>query len=80
MDTLDVHVVWDEEAKVWYVAESNIPGLAAEAATTEDMLSKLRTLIPELVALNRHLLADHDDAELPVRLTTERLERFHFAA
>jgi predicted RNase H-like HicB family nuclease len=26
---------WDEEAEVWYVAETDVPGLATEAATVE---------------------------------------------
>ncbi|MGO9684709.1 MAG: DUF1902 domain-containing protein [Beijerinckiaceae bacterium] len=28
---------WDNEATVWYVSESNVPGLTAEAPTQESM-------------------------------------------
>ena len=31
---------WDEEAEVWYVAETDVPGLATEAATVEEMENK----------------------------------------
>lgn len=43
---------WDDEACVWYVAESDVPGLATEAATFEELESKLRVMVPELLALN----------------------------
>lgn len=48
-----VRCEWDEEARVWYVAESSVPGLATEAETLEQMEQKLKTMIPELVLLNR---------------------------
>ena len=51
--TYTVTCHWDEDAGVWYVAESDVPGLATEAATVEKMDRKLRTLIPELLELNR---------------------------
>jgi hypothetical protein len=43
---------WDEETRVWYVAETDVPGLATEAATVEDMEDKLLRMVPELVTLN----------------------------
>ena len=43
---------WDGEASVWYVAQSDVPGLVAEADTIPELLSLLDTLIPELVELN----------------------------
>ncbi len=52
MKTHFVHCEWDDEAKVWYVAHSTVPGLATEAAEPTELLQKLRTLIPELLELN----------------------------
>jgi predicted RNase H-like HicB family nuclease len=46
---------WDAEAHVWYVAESDVPGLVTEAATVEEMESKLLRMIPELLELNEGL-------------------------
>jgi hypothetical protein len=43
---------WDAEAQVWYVAETDVPGLATEAATLEQMEWKLLRMVPELVELN----------------------------
>ena len=51
--TYTVTCHWDAEAGVWYVAESDVPGLATEAATVEEMDQKLLVLIPELLALNK---------------------------
>ncbi|HET9106193.1 MAG TPA: DUF1902 domain-containing protein [Steroidobacteraceae bacterium] len=43
---------WDPEASVWYVSESDVPGLATEAPTVEEMERKLLRMVPELVELN----------------------------
>ena len=44
-----VHAQWDEEAKVWVASSDDVPGLATEADTTEALVQKLKTLIPELL-------------------------------
>jgi len=58
------------QAHVWYVAESDVPGLAAEAPTPEALVEKLRVMIPELQALNGTGSDDHTD--VPVTLLWER--------
>lgn len=54
MDSKTYFVVaeWDSEAKVWFVSRTDVPGLAAEAASPQELLSLLETLIPELVEAN----------------------------
>jgi hypothetical protein len=47
-----VTVLWDEEAALWAVVDSNVPGLNAEAATQVEMIALLQIMIPELVELN----------------------------
>ena len=47
-----VHAQWDEEAKVWVASSEDVPGLATESETTESLIQKLKTLIPELLAAN----------------------------
>ena len=59
---------WDAEASVWYVAESNVPGLAAEAPTTEAMGRLLLELVPHLVQLNMPQLAGKQECEVPLEL------------
>ena len=66
---------WDPDAEVWYVIESDVPGLAAEAESPQALMAKLRVLVPELVALNRHLLDWQPEGELPIHLKIEHQER-----
>lgn len=50
--TYTVTCHWDEEARVWYVAETDVPGLVTEADTLEQLEQKLLVMIPELLELN----------------------------
>lgn len=52
---------WDDEAKVWYVSDSNVPGLATEAETMDELLRKLQVMVPEMLELNGVIAADHED-------------------
>ena len=70
-----VKAAWDKEAGVWYVFESDVPGLVAEAETPQELMGKLLELVPELVELNRHLLDWEPKDELPIQLMAEQLER-----
>lgn len=54
-----VTVLWDAEARVWYVADTDVPGLATEADTLEQMERKLAVMIPELLALNEPSYLPH---------------------
>lgn len=76
---LEIRAAWDDEARVWYIAESDLPGLAAEGATVEDLRDKLLVLIPELVRLNKHLIELKPDSDLPVHFMAERMETFRVA-
>ena len=73
---LVVRAEWDDEAKVWFVIESDIPGLAAEGATIEELEAKLRVIVPELASLNRHLMDRAADGDISVRLKAERFEKY----
>ena len=59
-----VKCAWDAKARVWYVSETNVAGLATESATVEAMTRKLRAQIPELLSLNVGAAA----VEVPVEL------------
>ena len=43
---------WDDEAKVWVTSSEDVPGLATESDTTESLIQKLTTPIPELLEAN----------------------------
>lgn len=52
VDHWRIYVTWDEQAKVWYVLESTVPGLATGAETIEALERKLETVVPELLLAN----------------------------
>ena len=68
-----VTCAWDDEASVYYVAESNVPGLSAESETVEGIQAILRDRIPELVRLNMPELMVHGAPNrVPFDLVTRR--------
>lgn len=48
---------WDGEAGVWVAECDDVPGLIAKAASPNELVEKLRVLIPELLELNNVALA-----------------------
>jgi len=71
MRTYTVSCEWDADAGVYYVAESDVPGLATEAPTLDALESKLRRMIPELLELNAGLAVDQ---AVPFELITHKHE------
>lgn len=63
----DVHVEWDSEEKVWYVAESNVPGLMTEAPSLDAMVAKLEVMVPEMLEENGF----HVAPDVPFLLLTQ---------
>ncbi|HVB83724.1 MAG TPA: DUF1902 domain-containing protein [Rhodanobacteraceae bacterium] len=49
---LYVRAEWDPEASVWVASSDEVPGLITEADTIEALVTKLESLIPELLELN----------------------------
>jgi predicted RNase H-like HicB family nuclease len=44
-----VRAAWDDEASVWYVEESDIPGLATESETLDGLRQRVRDIVPDLL-------------------------------
>ena len=44
-----VRCAWDDEADVWFVQESDVPGLVTEADTLEALRRKLPEMIQDLL-------------------------------
>jgi predicted RNase H-like HicB family nuclease len=65
---LVVHAVWDEEAHVWVATSDDVPGLATEAATSEELVQKLKAMIPELLSENGYPDSDED---IPFQLQSQ---------
>jgi predicted RNase H-like HicB family nuclease len=45
-------VEWDEDAKVWVASSDDVPGLATGADAFEELIEKLKVVIPELLSAN----------------------------
>jgi predicted RNase H-like HicB family nuclease len=71
--TYVIRAEWDEEAKVWVASSDDVPGLATEAESLEQLMERLRVIVPELLEANG-LITDtaHD---IPIELLAERKER-----
>jgi hypothetical protein len=63
-----VRASWDEEAQVWYVEDSDIPGLATESPTLDGLRVRLRTIIPDLLA---------DEADAPDEMEIDLIAHVH---
>jgi predicted RNase H-like HicB family nuclease len=67
---LFVRAEWDEEARVWIATSDDVPGLATEEKTMEELIEKLKVLIPELLEAN----GESVEAEVPFEVLTRRFE------
>lgn len=67
---LYVHAEWDDRAAVWVATSDAVPGLATEAATAEELVAKLKSLIPELLEANG-VVSEHP---VTFELLTRRFE------
>jgi predicted RNase H-like HicB family nuclease len=67
---LFVRAEWDEEAAVWVATSDDVPGLATEAVTMEDLIGKLKIMIPELLMANNTVIED----EVAFEIITRRFE------
>jgi predicted RNase H-like HicB family nuclease len=67
-----VIVEWDEDAQVWVASSEDVPGLATGADTFEDLIAKLKIVIPELLGENGLLPAGTHN--VPFAIKAERTE------
>ena len=72
MAPYQVKAEWDEEASVWVASSDDVPGLATGADTFEQLIEKLKVVIPELLEANG-LLPDGTD-DVPFAVSAERME------
>jgi predicted RNase H-like HicB family nuclease len=70
MREFKVTAFWDPEASVWVAESEDVPGLVTEADTVEQLVAKLRTMVPELLEANGILGTGVED--VPIRLIAER--------
>jgi predicted RNase H-like HicB family nuclease len=70
--TYHVTAEWDDDARVWVASSDDVPGLATGADTFEDLVEKLKVVIPELLVENGLLTAGTDS--VPFEIKAERNE------
>jgi len=63
-----IRAEYDPEARVWWVADSDLPGLAADAATLEALAAKAGSMIPDLLEIHADLVADKSRLKGPHRI------------
>ena len=57
---LNVHLAYDEEADVWFVAASDIPGLSLEADNPQQLIDRIQKCACDLISLNEsEILRSH---------------------
>jgi predicted RNase H-like HicB family nuclease len=49
---LSIRAEWDNEALAWLATSDDVPGLATEADTFENLVHKFKIVIPELLEMN----------------------------
>ena len=67
---LFVRAEWDGEAHVWVATSDDVPGLVTEEAPMEDLIEKLKVVIPELPEANGVKV----NQEVPFEVMTRRFE------
>jgi predicted RNase H-like HicB family nuclease len=66
-DRIIVNAFWDDVASYWVAESDDVPGLATGGVTLEELVSKLKVMIPELLELNASLRP----RDLPISLKAE---------
>jgi predicted RNase H-like HicB family nuclease len=68
MTVWTIRAEYDPEAHVWWVADSDLPGIAADAETLEALAAKAGSMIPALLEIHADLIADKSRLTGPHRL------------
>ena len=70
--TFYVWAKWDDEAGVWYTAETSIRGLNSSGDTLEELRERLLLIIPDFLEDQMpphavlHIIAERDDELTPI--------------
>lgn len=65
-----IRAEWDDESQVWVATSDDVPGLVTEGETLEQLIQKLKIMIPELLDANGVALSQ----EAPFELLSRRFE------
>lgn len=70
--TFRITAAYDKETSVWFVADSDIPGLCTEGENLDELQANIEALIPDLFELNRHLIQDSLPNSVPWELVAQK--------
>ncbi|MDP9413794.1 MAG: DUF1902 domain-containing protein [Pseudomonadota bacterium] len=73
---------YDPEAKVWWVSESDLPGLNADAETLEALAAKAGAMLPDLLDIHEQDISDKRRLIGPhrIRIVAHHEREFNVAA
>jgi len=74
-----IEAFWDQEAQVWVAESPDILGLVTEADNLDRLTSKLKQMIPELLAANHDMVIDDQRKVISFELVTHRQELIQVA-
>lgn len=82
MTTWTIWANYDPEAKVWYTIEGDLPGLAVDAVTLEELASKAAAMLPDLLDIHGDQIADKTRLSGPhtIRIIAHHEREFSVAA
>ena len=63
-----VRAEWDPDASVWVATSDDVPGLVTEASSLDELIPKLKVMIPEMLDENG-FADDSDDVPFVVQST-----------
>jgi hypothetical protein len=71
-----VFAEWCSSENIWIASSNDIPGFVAEAESIESLSTKLQSLIPELLLLNKYATEEQITIEIIARkfVKTQPLE------
>lgn len=78
MRSYSIRAEWDGEAEVWVASSDDVPGLATGADTFEELIEKLKVVVPELLEENGVL--DTGSDAIPFTVVAERVDYARRAA
>jgi hypothetical protein len=77
-----IRAEYDPEAGVWWSADSDVPGLAADAATLELLAEKAGAMLGDLLAIHEDSIVDRSRLSPPhsIRIVAHHERSFDVAA
>jgi hypothetical protein len=67
-----VTATWDVDTAVWIATSEDVPGLVLESGSLDALMERVRTTVPELLALNKS-----DSPAISILFKSERHDKVY---